>query len=250
MKPRKGWFAWSLCGFVLASATGCSVLRDLGFESRGGRLARKYREENMSLASKNTELETRLASSNSERDKMGTKLAMLEKDRGDSGARAGSLAPGERLNKLNSLLGGVGRPIVSVQGNKGIRITGDLLFEPGKIEVKSSATPILTKIANVIKQLDSDVTVFIDGHTDSDPLNVTKKLYHNNYGLGAARANAVAKKLVSLGAPRERLSTRSFGQDSPIASNATPAGKGQNRRVEITFAVSDTTARVSKAGGF
>jgi len=221
----------------------------MGFESRGSRLARKYREENLALASKNAEVETRLTSVNTEREKLEVKVAMLEKERSASGARSGSV-PGDRMAKLSSLLGGLGRPIVSVRGNQGIRLTSDLLFEPGKVEVKSSAIPLLTKVANVIKKLDSDVTVFIDGHTDSDPLNLTKKLYHNNYGLGAARANAVAKKLVAMGAPRERISTRSFGPDNPIASNSTPAGKRQNRRVEITFAVSDASTRVAKASGF
>ncbi len=254
MKLRMGRIVWSLCGIALVSATGCSALRDMGFESRGARLARKYREANVELAAKMAELETRLASSQSERDNMQGKLSQLEKDRAEMLARAAASpdgAAGERLSKLASDLGALGRPIVGPQGNRGVRLASDLLFEPGKTEIKKSAIPVLTKVAALIKQLDSSVTVFIDGHTDSDPLNVTKKLYHNNYGLGAARANAVAKKLVELGAPRERLSTRSFGQDSPIASNATPVGKAQNRRVEITFVPTrDTATGVTKATSF
>lgn len=254
MKPRMGWFVWSLFGCVLVSGTGCSVLRDMGFESRGARLARKYREESMQLASKTEELETRLASSQSERDKIQGKLSQVEKDRAEMLARLSASREGvaaARLNKLASDLGALGRPIVGPHGNKGVRLASDLLFDPGKVEVKKTAIPVLTKVAALIKQLDSSVTVFIDGHTDSDPLNVTKKLYHNNYGLGAARANAVAKKLVELGAPRERISTRSFGQDNPIASNSTAVGKAQNRRVEITFApTTETPVRVTKATSF
>lgn len=254
MRRRMERVVWSLCGVALVSATGCSALRDMGFESRGAQLARKYREESAELASKAAELETRLASSQSERDKIQGKLSQLEKDRAEMLARLSTSREGmasERLSKLASELGALGRPIIGPHGNKGVRLASDLLFDPGKTEIKKSAIPVLTKVASLIKQLDSSVTVFIDGHTDSDPLNVTKKLYHNNYGLGAARANAVAKKLVELGAPRERLSTRSFGQDNPIASNASPAGKAQNRRVEITFApTTNTAARLTKATSF
>ncbi len=55
--------------------------------------------------------------------------------------------------------------------------------------------------------------------------------------MGAARATAVAKELVALGVPRNRLITRSFGEKRPIAENTTRAGKSKNRRVEFMFAL-------------
>jgi outer membrane protein OmpA-like peptidoglycan-associated protein len=73
------------------------------------------------------------------------------------------------------------------------------------------------------------------GHTDNQRLApATKAKYHDNQGLGLARANIVARYLRSeLGLPAERVSTASRGQDQPLASNANRLGMAQNRRVEV-----------------
>jgi outer membrane protein OmpA-like peptidoglycan-associated protein len=69
--------------------------------------------------------------------------------------------------------------------------------------------------------------VAIDGHTDDQGVPAA------NQRLSLARAEAVKAYLVVAGVPPERLEARGFGQARPLTSNATPAGREQNRRVEF-----------------
>ena len=65
------------------------------------------------------------------------------------------------------------------------------------------------------------------GHTDSDG----SETY--NQALSERRAQSVASYLSSHGVSSVRMATRGYGEMQPIASNETPDGKAQNRRVEI-----------------
>ena len=68
------------------------------------------------------------------------------------------------------------------------------------------------------------------GHTDSDGSDAY------NQALSERRAQSVATYLESRGVNRARMATLGYGETQPIASNATAAGKQQNRRVEIRIA--------------
>jgi len=148
--------------------------------------------------------------------------------------------PDKALEGLTDELEKLGTPRKTAGGERGIAIGTDVLFRAGKTDISSAGKSTLAKVAAVAKKAGPNVIIFIDGHTDSDPLRVTKKLYGDNYGLGAARGNAVAKELVALGVPKFRLVVRSFGPDFPAGDNKTSAGKQLNRRVEISFANSAT----------
>jgi outer membrane protein OmpA-like peptidoglycan-associated protein len=72
-----------------------------------------------------------------------------------------------------------------------------------------------------------DLRVVIEGHTD----NVGNR--DANVRLSKARADAVRAYLVSKGIAASRLSTIGYGPDQPVASNDTPEGRAQNRRVQL-----------------
>lgn len=74
-----------------------------------------------------------------------------------------------------------------------------------------------------------DYTTILEGHTDS----TGPAAY--NLKLSEKRANAVADTLVHLGVTPERITTVGFGEDHPIATNATKAGRAENRRVDSKF---------------
>ena len=69
--------------------------------------------------------------------------------------------------------------------------------------------------------------VDVTGHTDS-----TGSSAHNQQ-LSERRAASVAEYLVAQGNNPQRFQVLGMGQNDPIASNATPEGRAQNRRVEI-----------------
>lgn len=69
----------------------------------------------------------------------------------------------------------------------------------------------------------------VAGHTDS------RGAAAYNMRLSEQRANAVRQYLVDKGVPAARISARGYGAEQPVASNATDAGRAQNRRVELRF---------------
>lgn len=100
------------------------------------------------------------------------------------------------------------------------------LFDTDKSELRPEALPELDKIAAWFKAHPA-ARARIEGHTD----NTASAAY--NQALSEARAMAVYIYLVGKDVPADRLSTAGFGYSRPVATNATPEGRQQNRRVEI-----------------
>jgi len=85
----------------------------------------------------------------------------------------------------------------------------------------------LKELADRLKMENQNVYLEIQGHTDARG----GKDYNDK--LGDARAEAVRRYLNEQGVPLNRMSTISYGQDSPVAPNDTAEGRAQNRRVVI-----------------
>lgn len=85
----------------------------------------------------------------------------------------------------------------------------------------------LSELAMRLKSENRNVYLEIQGHTDA----VGDE--DHNQELGEARAEAVRRYLSQQGIALNRMSTISYGEDSPVASNDTPEGRSQNRRVAI-----------------
>ncbi len=102
----------------------------------------------------------------------------------------------------------------------------DVLFDTGKYTLKPLAREKLAKAAGVLMAYPG-LSIEVDGHTD----NVGRDEF--NQTLSVERANAVRDYLIQQGVPTGSISAQGFGKTQPIASNATPAGRQQNRRVEL-----------------
>src|SRR5512143_199028 len=102
----------------------------------------------------------------------------------------------------------------------------EVLFDFDSAAIKPSFAPSLGKVANVLQQY-PDTTIKVVGHTDS----IGSDQY--NLGLSQRRAQSVANYLASQGVASQRLTTEGMGKQNPRASNATEAGRQQNRRVEM-----------------
>ncbi len=103
---------------------------------------------------------------------------------------------------------------------------GDVLFEVDRAELKPGAARTLDQLATALSN-DPRSTISIEGHTDS-----TGSAQHNA-ALSLARAESVKSYLVGRGVNPSRVTTQGLGQDYPVASNSTEAGRQQNRRVEV-----------------
>ncbi len=107
-----------------------------------------------------------------------------------------------------------------------IRLKG-LEFPVSKSELRSGNFPLLAKVQAVIKDFGKS-TVLIEGHTDSDGAKA------RNEKLSTARAQAVSAYLVSNNTvDQANIKAIGYGDQKPLASNKTAAGKAQNRRVDV-----------------
>lgn len=101
----------------------------------------------------------------------------------------------------------------------------DVLFESGKYTLKPEMREKLAKMAGVILS-HPGLKLEVEGHTDSVGSDAS------NQTLSERRADAVRSYLVSQGIDTNMITSRGFGEGTPIASNDTDAGRRQNRRVE------------------
>ena len=115
-----------------------------------------------------------------------------------------------------------------------IELPTDQLFQPGTNQFQPEAGRILSTVANEILRTYPDQKIAVEGHTDSDP--VRNYQYASNTQLSLAQANAVYSLLTA----QTRLRTNQLivvghGGNNPVYSNATPAGKQLNRRIELVI---------------
>jgi len=102
----------------------------------------------------------------------------------------------------------------------------DVLFETNRFTLKPGARESMAKLAGILLAY-PDLRLEVDGHTDS----VGSDAY--NQQLSEKRAASVRDYLAQQGIPISSVAVMGFGKTQPIASNATAAGRQQNRRVEL-----------------
>ena len=110
-------------------------------------------------------------------------------------------------------------------------------FAKGSAAIPEANLPLLKQAAEQLKKSPADTRVQIDGHTDNDGDDAS------NQKLSEQRADAVRSEMTKLGVPAAMLSTKGYGETQPKASNDTPEGRFENRRIEYKVATSDTTTQ-------
>lgn len=112
-----------------------------------------------------------------------------------------------------------------------ISLSGSILFDSGKAEIKSSSLKVFGKLADILTDY-KEHHIGIEGHTDNIPMH--SSTYLNNNWLSSARALNAATYLIDVkGMDPKTLSWTGRGEYEPIASNSTDEGRAKNRRVEI-----------------
>jgi OOP family OmpA-OmpF porin len=116
--------------------------------------------------------------------------------------------------------------IVRFVGNE-IVILQQVQFQTGTAKLTGNSDEILEEVASVLKQRTEVTKLEVQGHTDN------KGNKNANKTLSQSRADSVMKALVAKGVEAERLQAKGFGQEVPIADNATDEGRQKNRRVQF-----------------
>lgn len=104
-------------------------------------------------------------------------------------------------------------------------------FAPGEAVIDTQADAVINTIAESVKSTGANIR--IEGHTDSTPISNAK--FPSNWELSTARAASVLVRLTEKGIAPERLSAAGYAGFQPVADNATPEGRAQNRRVDVVI---------------
>jgi chemotaxis protein MotB len=114
-------------------------------------------------------------------------------------------------------------------------------FDSGSAALKPTALPALDRIASILSV--RTCRLRIEGHTDNVPIHTPQ--ISSNWELSTARSTELVRLLITRnGIAPTRLSAAGYAQYHPIASNQTPEGRAQNRRVDLVI-LSDHVSRAS-----
>ena len=107
-----------------------------------------------------------------------------------------------------------------------VTLGDEVLFDVDQADLKPGGMQQLTRVAEFLRQ-NLDRNVLVEGHTDSTAPD------SYNLALSQRRANAVEEFLITQGVEPTRIMATGYGEQLPIASNDTAAGRQANRRVEL-----------------
>ncbi|APG29067.1 hypothetical protein A7E78_07905 [Syntrophotalea acetylenivorans] len=170
--------------------------------------------------------ETALAQQQAAKEKAAALKALQEAEMQKAAAEkalAEAIAAQEKAAKLESEIA----QLQAVKADRGLVMTlGDVLFDVNKAELKPGGILTIEKLAAFLDEYPAR-RIMIEGFTDSTGAA------EYNQGLSERRALAVRQALLDRGTESVRIEFKGYGEEFPVATNVTAAGRQMNRRVEI-----------------
>lgn len=149
------------------------------------------------------------------------------------GAGVGALSGGavgyymdKQEAQLRQKLQGSGVSVTRQGENIMLNMPGNITFQTNSSDINANFYNVLNSVVLVLKEYNKTL-IDVMGHTDSTGSDAI------NQPLSERRAASVGQFLISQGIDARRVATEGFGKSRPIASNDTPEGRAQNRRVEL-----------------
>jgi type VI secretion system protein ImpK len=121
--------------------------------------------------------------------------------------------------------------VLGTQSNPIVRINNRGLFASGSATVTPAFIPLLDRIGAALSTENGAVQVI--GYTDNQPIKTVQ--FPSNFQLSTSRAQAAKAIVARTVGNAERVSAEGRGEADPLASNATPEGREQNRRIDIVL---------------
>lgn len=124
--------------------------------------------------------------------------------------------------------------IRQLQGELKITIKDKILFPEGGFKLNAKADQVLAKMAPTLTGF-KNTKVVVRGYTDNVSIGpgLRREGISTNLDLSSRRADNVVDYLVRKGVDQNLISAQGLGETNPVASNSTPDGRAQNRRIEI-----------------
>jgi chemotaxis protein MotB len=126
--------------------------------------------------------------------------------------------------------------ITKLQGAIKVTVNSELLFPEGGYQMPPAAAATIAKIAPILAPMQT-ANITVIGYTDNVPIGPELRAQgiDTNQQLSLKRAQTVMNYLISQGVNPAALTADGMGEANPVASNDTPQGRAQNRRVELTL---------------
>jgi len=203
-----GYYAWKGRACISGEAAACEKER-ADLRARSGQIESTLNQTQGNLNTTRQELEA------------------LRKWKGDAAKRMQTFRDmSARLQKMVD----AGKLGVRVRdGRLVMRLPQDVLFPSGVAVLSRDGELSLMEVAVILRQF-PDRRFMVAGHTDNQPV---KEAYKDNWELSVARALVVTRFLVEAKMKAQNIVAAGYGEYDPIASNATPDGRRENRRIEI-----------------
>jgi chemotaxis protein MotB len=188
------------------------------------------------LESRNQELTARLAA-------LGDNVEQLQGERSRLQRALDELRERERqaqsrldvfrqlLERFRSMIESGRLRVRVVRNRMVVELPEGVLFDSGRAGLKSGGQTTLGEVADVLRTIEGR-EFQVSGHTDNIPVRVR---FRDNWELSSERAVTVLRFMVSRGFPSDRLSAAGYADTQPVASNDSPEGRAQNRRIEIAL---------------
>ena len=128
-----------------------------------------------------------------------------------------------------------------LQGAIKYTVNSDLVFPSGSWQMSAAGEQIIAKMAAKLVPTQQN-KIMVNGYTDNTPVGpvLQQRGVTSNEILSQKRAENVMEYLISQGLSPNLVEAHGFGDTQPVASNDTPKGRAENRRVELTLASSDS----------
>lgn len=122
-----------------------------------------------------------------------------------------------------------GVDVVEQPGRLELRIRDDILFGTARADLRSDGEVLLEDLLPILE--DHAGTITVEGHTDNIPIATDR--FPSNWELSSARASGVVRHLIEHGLQPTQLRAVGRADTLPVATNNTPAGRAENRRVSL-----------------
>ncbi len=207
-------------------------------EQRSVELERALEDEKAKVAGLNDQLrELELRQAKMLKDKtsleasvndMTAALAELQKRKEAAEARVSEFR--SLLSKFKGLIDAGKLKVKLTDGRMVVVMASDVLFTSGSATLSREGQEAIAEVGKLLASI-KDRKFQVEGHTDDVPIRTAQ--YPSNWELASARAVNVVRTMLEAGMPAERISAASYGESQPTATNKTPDGRAQNRRIDI-----------------
>jgi chemotaxis protein MotB len=134
------------------------------------------------------------------------------------------------VSKLRAMIDSRTLAVEIRKGRMVVKVGDQILFDPGKAELKSAGEATLRQLAAVLRDI-PDRDFLVAGHTDNRPIKQSS--YRSNWELSTARAVTVVRFLQAEGVDPRHLAASGYSEFDPLADNRASETRALNRRIEV-----------------